>query len=309
MSRIRFSLLLGCGAAVASLGYASGFALGGAAPRKGKPAESRWAIPALPRLFAGPAPKKARPPAAIAYRKVVAAGVPLHVVQMDPRSPELRVAVATAGNGLGYRDGWSAILDRTRPAAAITGTYFCTDSSLPIGSIVVGGRPVYRGAIGTAFTFTPGKGAKITTCRPNRRYDFPGAETVLRAGPRLLTGGKRTLSPQAEGFRDPAVYARKPRTAIGITRRGKLLLVAVQKPVLLRQLAAALKGLGAVDAMCLDGGGSTALYHDGKTRVKPGRPLTNLLVVYESRSRYDRYVSELNPVGANVAKAATGKPG
>ncbi|MGV3724753.1 MAG: phosphodiester glycosidase family protein, partial [Actinomycetota bacterium] len=186
--------------------------------------------------------------------------------------------------------------------AAITGTYFCTASSLPVGLIKVRGKTIYRGGIGTALAFSPGKGAIIQTCKPGVGYDWSGYETVLRAGPRLVTNGQRTLFPEAEGFKDPAVFARKPRTAVAITHEGKLLFVAVQKPVLLRTLADALRKLGAKDAMCLDGGGSTALYYKGKTLVKPGRPLTNLLVAYDSRSRSRIYAGRLNPDGPRMVK-------
>jgi len=259
---------------------------------KPKTAPRKKAVPRAP----------ARPAPAIGYRKVTVGGVPMSIVQIDPRRPGVRLGVATAGNGLGYRDDWSRMIDRTRPAAAITGTYFCTTSGLPVGLIRVGGQNIYRGGIGTALAFTPGKGAVIRTCKPGIGYDWTGYETVLRAGPRLVTNGKRTLFPEAEGFKDPAIFARKARTAVAITGDGKLLFVAVQKPVLLRTLADALRKLGARDAMCLDGGGSTGLYYGGKTKVLPGRPLTNLLVAYDSKSRYRTHAARLNPDGPRLAK-------
>lgn len=279
------------------------------APVDFKAVSSSVAAPPAParRAAATPAPKRNLPSSpAMAFRKVVVRGVPMSVVQIDPMRPEVRLGVATAGNGIGYRDDWSRMIHRTRPAAAITGTYFCTNTALPVGLIRVSGETVYRGGIGTALAFTPGKGAEIRTCKPGIGYDWSGYETVLRAGPRLVTDGKRTLFPEAEGFKDPAVYARKARTAVAITGSGKLLLVAVQKPVLLRTLAEALRQLGAKDAMCLDGGGSTGLYYRGKTHVKPGRPLTNLLVVYDSLARYESAASRMNPNGPRIATVSSG---
>jgi hypothetical protein len=267
-------------------------------------------VPPPPQIPKAPAAKpKPKVPARVSpvgYRKVVSGGVPMHVVQVDLSSPHVRLGVVTPRNGIGFREAWSPMVERARPAAAITGTYFCTSSGLPIGSIVVGGRLVCSGATGTAFTFSAGKGAKIISCLPRKHYSWKGHDTVLRAGPRLLTSGKRTLSPPHEGFRDPAVYAAKRRTALGVTKHGKLLLVAVNRPVRLRTLADAMTRLGAVDAMCLDGGGSTALYHRGKTWVKPDRPLTNLLVVYEDAARFEQVRTALNPVGAKVAVAPVG---
>jgi uncharacterized protein YigE (DUF2233 family) len=246
--------------------------------------------------------------AAVAYRKVIARGVPLHIVQVDPRNPRVRVAVAAAAHGIGYRDDWSRIIDRVRPAAAITGTYFCTTSALPVGSSVLDGRTLYQGQVGTAFTFTPTQGARLVACRPGSRNDWSGFDTVLCAGPRLLTGGRVILQPSGEGFRDPAIFARKRRTAVAMTRHGKLLFIAVEKPVRLRTLARALQAIRAVDAMCLDGGASAGLYHQGRTRVKPGRRLTNLLVIYDSASVYRKYVDTLIPSGPQIARATGDGP-
>ncbi|MGV3721256.1 MAG: hypothetical protein ACO1SX_10150, partial [Actinomycetota bacterium] len=68
------------------------------------------------------APKSRAPSTpAIGYRKVKVAGVSMNVVQIDPKRPGVNLGVATAGNGLGYRDDWSRMIDRTRPTAAITG--------------------------------------------------------------------------------------------------------------------------------------------------------------------------------------------
>jgi len=267
------------------------------APRKARHVVKRKAAPIRHRRRA----RRATP--AIAFRGVKIAGVPMKVVQVDPRRDNVRLAVVTARKGVGYMDSWSRMIHRTGPVAAVTGTYFDTNTALPIGLIRVAGKTVHRGGIGTAFLVRNGKGARIQTCRPGIGYRFTGYDTVLRAGPRLLTRGKRTLYPKSEGFRDPAVFARKPRTAIGIRRDGKVLLVAVKKPVLLRTLATALRRLGAVDAMCLDGGSSTGLYYRGKTHVRPVRALTNLLVVYDSSWRYRRMAKRLNPGASRLARA------
>ena len=85
-----------------------------------------------------------------------------------------------------------------------------------------------------------------------------------------------------EGFRDRAIIAQKPRTATGVTRHNKLLLVAVARPISLRKMAAIMSALGARDAMCMDGGTSAGLYYRGKSYVVPHRPMTNLLIVYEA---------------------------
>jgi uncharacterized protein YigE (DUF2233 family) len=261
------------------------------------------AVPRQPSRSTG-APAAA---SAVAHRETVAAGVRVHVVQVDPSRQEVTLAVATSANGIGFRDSWSGMIDRVRPAAAITGTYFCTRTAVPIGSIIVGGEQVHRGLIGTAFTYSPAGGAQVITTRPGREYDWRGYDLVLRAGPRLLTGGQQTLWPAAEGFKDPNVFARKKRTALGVTAHGKVLMVATSQPVLLRELAAAMRALGAREAMAMDGGNSTGLYYRGKSHVVPGRSLTNMLVVYDSAQRYTERAAVLNPPGAFLAVGPNGR--
>jgi hypothetical protein len=231
----------------------------------------------------------------VGYYKRVIRGVPLHVIQVDPSRKDVRMAIVTPVLGIGARESWATLVGRAGPTAAITGTYFDTRSGIPIGSLGFLGQVLHRGYIGTAFRFSPEHGFSIKDAKPNTTFDFEAAETFLRAGPRLLTNGKRTLYPQAEGFRDPSVYRKNTRTALAITKHGKLLMVATTKPVLLRTLASALKSLGAVDAMCLDGGSSTALYYRGKSFAAPKRSLTNVLVVYETPQRYEKRLAMLNP--------------
>jgi uncharacterized protein YigE (DUF2233 family) len=120
---------------------------------------------------------------------------------------------------------------------------------------------------------------------------------MIRSGPRLLQNGRSVLWPAGEGFRDPGLFVRKRRAAVGITASGKVLLVATNRPILLRTLAEHVRRLGAVDAMALDGGSSAGLYHRGKSWVVPSRRLTNLLVVYDSAASYRRAQPRLTPGG------------
>ncbi len=250
-----------------------------------------------------------KPSPAIGYFRKTVAGVPMHVVQIDPRRPEVKVTVATSRTGIGGREAWSSLLKRARPAAAITGTYFDTASYVPVGTIVTQGMTVHRGGIGTALTISAVGKARLIGPMRGKAHDWEAYDMVLRAGPRLLTSGKVTLNARAEGFRDPAIFQLKRRSVVGITPAGKLLFVAIERGVSLRTTASLMRGLGAVDAMCLDGGGSTALFYRGKTHVKTDRPMTNLLVVYDNPQRFMNVAKTLNPVGpkmAEVRKAGAG---
>ena len=300
-------MLFGGGGLVLTLAYLPALTWLGYGGGSGSPMS--LAVSRKPRVK--PVPKKAAPlkravvtksSPAIGYFRKSVAGVSMHVVQVDPRRAGVHVTVATSRTGIGGRDPWATLINRTRPAAAITGTYFSTTSFVPVGTIVAQGSTVHRGGIGTALTISADGKAKLLGPMRGRLHDWEAYETVLRAGPRLLTAGKVTLNARAEGFRDPSLFQLKRRSAVAITKSGKLLLVAVNQGVSLRTLAMAMRGLGAVDAMCLDGGGSTALYYRGKTYVKTDRALTNLLVVYDNPQRYINVAKTLNPAGFKLAK-------
>lgn len=88
---------------------------------------------------------------------------------------------------------------------------------------------------------------------------------ILGAGPRLLRNGKIETTEVIEEFR-PDVLARGPRSAIGVDRNGHVWIVAADgrapeysMGLTLAELAGEMQKLGVTDAICLDGGGSTAL--------------------------------------------------
>jgi hypothetical protein len=121
---------------------------------------------------------------------------------------------------------------------------------------------------------------------------------AIGAGPQLLP----RLTATEEGFWDPttgrdAIGYDQPnaRSAIALTATGEvfLLMVEQRKPgggLALPQLATVLKELGAVSAMNLDGGTSSALWYDGKVMFGKrdedgklvGRSVKSVLVVRSS---------------------------
>jgi hypothetical protein len=217
----------------------------------------------------------------VTYRKVVIQGTPVHVVQADLNRKSVRVTIELPRRGIGTAERWSRMIDRTRPVAALTGTYFDIPTAIPVGTIRIGGNTVHRGGVGTALAINAENRARLVACRLGRRDNWSSYTSALCAGPRLLDQGQVSLYPSLEGFRDRAILAQKTRAATGITRHNKLLLVAVPRPVSLRKLATIMRALGARDAMCMDGGTSAGLYYRGKSYLVPGRPMTNLLVVYD----------------------------
>ena len=243
----------------------------------------------------------------IAYSKVFLNGARVHVVAVNLNSPDLKVTVSLTKNGSGSSESFASMLNRLQPAAAITGTFFCTKSLQPTGDIVVEGMKVHGGVVGTGVCFTPDRTVHYMPIRSGHRTGWEGYETVLCAGPTLVRNGRVWLCPRDEGFTDPGLFGKEKRTAIGSTASNKLILVVVDTPIQLRTLAKIMLRLGAVNAVDLDGGSSSALYCNRRTISQPGRRLTNLLVVYDSLTDYYHHRQALAPQLRNTV-AAVPKP-
>ena len=231
----------------------------------------------------------------VTYSKVRWSGATAHVVSINLNSPDMKVTVSLAKRGRGSSESFASMVHRVKPTAAITGTFFCTRSLLPTGDIVVEGNRVHTGSVGTGVCITPDNKVDFVPYSTGHRMRWQGYDTVLCAGPTLVRNGRMYLIPRDQGFRDPALLGPNRRTAVGVTANNKLLLVAVDTPIQLRKLAKIMIHLGAVNAASLDGGSSTALHYNGRTVNRPGRSLTNLLVVYGSLTDYDHYREALIP--------------
>lgn len=102
-------------------------------------------------------------------------------------------------------------------------------------------------------------------------------QTVVGGGPVLLQDGQvRIANNEERKFMNKAVNDRHPRTAMGYTSDGKLIIMAVQgrfpqqaEGTSLVHLAAMLQELGCVEALNLDGGGSSCLLVNGKETIRP----------------------------------------
>jgi len=230
----------------------------------------------------------------VAHSKVKVGRTVAHVVTIDLNDPEVKVSVALARGGAGRQEAFKSIVGRTRPTAAMTGTFFDTRTLMPTGDIAVSGTVVHSGVIGSALCIDSDNKASIIGFKDGRSRAWKGWETVLCAGPRLVKNGRVRIVLRREGFR-ASLSTPARRTGVGITRSGKLLLVVINRPASLRDIARVFVSRGAVDALCLDGGSSTALYESGSFRAMPMRRLTNCLVVYSKNSSYLAARNELAP--------------
>lgn len=231
----------------------------------------------------------------VVYQKVVVSSTPVHVVYADLNDANVKVTVAMSKRGRGSSESASSIVARTRPTAAITGTFFDTRTLIPTGDIQICGTRIHSGCVGSALAITKDNQAKIVPCKYRNEIKNLPYETVLQAGPTLVLNGRISLNPRAEGFRDPRLFAATRKTAVGITPANKLVLISVNTPISLHKLAKIVVKLGCTQAILLDGGTSTAMYAGGKFVSKPGRRLTNLLLVYHTTESYRLAADQLAP--------------
>lgn len=109
--------------------------------------------------------------------------------------------------------------------------------------------------------------------------DFSGIRTAVGAGPTLVQNGVKVLNPKAEGFTVSKLLSTTAvRSMIGTTADGRMAMVTTPA-MTLDALADLALSLGLQEAINLDGGQSTGMMKDGQYAVKPGREISNALVV------------------------------
>ncbi|MDW8104584.1 MAG: phosphodiester glycosidase family protein [Armatimonadota bacterium] len=222
--------------------------------------------------------------------------VPVKIVRVNMNDEEVKVTGMLAKQRRGRTEPLESMVARARPTAAVTGTFFGTRNYLPVGDIVIEGKMVHFGGIGTALCITPDNHVEFVDVKRHRREDWSAYDFVLRSGPRLVTAGKVSLYPYAEGFRDRSLFRPAWRLAVGLTRDNHLLFVGTRKPITLRKMALVMHRLGCVDAINLDAGSSTGMYYRGTVLMRPRRRLTNLVLIYERREQYEQRRYSILPV-------------
>lgn len=141
------------------------------------------------------------------------------------------------------------------------------------------------------------QGSQVTLTADIEPYETPkdawnALQHALAGGPHLISNGQvRSLSDwRQEGFSETHLTGRSPRTAIGQTADGTVLLVTIDgrqsgwsAGVNVRELAQILLNLGARDAVNLDGGGSTVMTSNAQIVNRPSearRSVANGLFVF-----------------------------
>lgn len=140
------------------------------------------------------------------------------------------------------------------------------------------------GAVDELKKIKRGLRASLTISAP----DWDEYPSALGGGPRLVTGGE--IDVRNEGFRSDVTQGLGPRTAMGIDNEGRYIIVIADgrqgyysTGLTLTELAYTLQKHGAVDAINLDGGGSTAMAVRGRVVNRPSdgteRRVSNALLV------------------------------
>lgn len=117
-------------------------------------------------------------------------------------------------------------------------------------------------------------------------------DQAFGGGPVLVQEGKvRITNNEERKFAGKAINDKHPRTAIGYTRDGKMIILVVQgrmkgiaEGATLPQLARIMVDLGCTEAMNLDGGGSSCMLVNGRETIKPSdkegqRPVPAVLTI------------------------------
>jgi len=166
----------------------------------------------------------------------------------------------------------------------------------------------FQGTTGNLANLEIGDEVSVATYYPPGYEDI---EAMIGCGPLLVRNGK-VVKPDLT-FLQPGLNSPQPRSAVGVTSDNKLLLVTVDGRnaggsvgMRFEELAALMKELGAVDAMALDGGGSTALYAGGKVVNSPSggseRRVANSILIISQIPVYidgQRQYFEVPPVNQN----------
>ena len=119
--------------------------------------------------------------------------------------------------------------------------------------------------------------------------DWDDVKHIISGGPYLVKNGEIFVDMTAQKL--GCIGGRNPRTAIGYTKDNHIILVTADGRegssigLTLNELAHLMQSLGCVNAMNLDGGGSTVMYVKGnivnKPPVKGGIALSNAIGIYK----------------------------
>ncbi len=236
----------------------------------------------MPLLSPLPSATPARRDARLRLRLCDGGTTTLHLASYAADRARVRVAALPHPTRLAHWCSQEGVGD------AIVGGFFVRPGGMPLGELWIDGRrrtcERFDAPWGDLRACVAVDGGAL---RIARRSDLPVAagpgSDLLQAGPLLVEHGVNVVaqgddpegfSAGARQFDSDITAGRYPRAALGVGT-GRLMAVACdgraadEEGLSLVELADALIGLGAREAINLDGGGSTSLVSDGRLRNHP----------------------------------------
>lgn len=245
------------------------------------------------------------------YQRFLSASSDIHVARIDLTNREIRV-VGTPESSRGTTVGEFA--KSVRALVAINGDYF--DAKLqPIG-LAIGPCGQWEGTRDTKREGVAAFGTgRALIQRQSLVMDPPDEwiEAAVSGWPMIISSCEAYSAARLPGS-DAFTRSPHPRTAVGLSANGKRLFLVVADGrrenvpgLTLAQLARFMREtLGVCTAINLDGGGSSAMWVDGRVVNAPSdgaerRVSNHLAVVLDSdRPRCDREDPPLTPVSGNA---------
>lgn len=217
----------------------------------------------------------ARAASPVGYERIHVGQATYHVVRADLSNPRIEAAVVSAPKLVSV---WQLVSGQ-RAVAAVTGTFFDPGSQKPVADVYSNGVLKASGHRATLVGFDLFGAVQIRDVPFGKPVDWSEFRHGLRGAVRVVAGGRVRPDPKAQRFRDRRIWGKAARTGLGVTKHGKLVLIATSQPVYLRELGRAMVRAGVREGVALDGGGSTSLYYRGQLLATPNRKLSNLVVV------------------------------
>lgn len=220
------------------------------------------------------------------YSKKSANGVALHILEINFSSEKI---IPVSAKGMDYvsryytDESFVSMAKRVNAVGAINGCYFDKTTLKPIGDVAVKGERLHNGGGWAYFGIKSDGTYEFGTDNPvQSRVDWSDFQWGITCLPMIIRDGTVLINSKEDltsaGFRDSHVFMKMPRSALGETKNGKIVLAASGNTTF-PAFAKALKSIGIVNAIGLDGGASTALYYAGKTILPAGRKLTTILAI------------------------------
>jgi exopolysaccharide biosynthesis protein len=198
---------------------------------------------------------------------------------------EIVVITPAFGAAAPAGDGIEAVVDKE---GIVTGLRNRTGGIVPSDGMLVQGTGSKADWLSKNLQVGTSLRAEVdVTDEQKREVKFNSNDSAVNGGPGLVVDGRPEIRPVADGLvhpEDPSFLLRwgiqrHPRTMAGVDNQDRILLVTVDghQPgyslgLSLVEEAQLMIGLGAVTAMNLDGGGSTAMVINGKLVSSPSDP-------------------------------------